>query len=346
MSEIAKPLLTHLTLMLTYHCNMSCAMCGQVYSKRRIKEYAYLPLEMIKSQIEECHDLKSVYLFGGEPLLYPDFDELVKYLYEKKLTIIITTNGLEINKHIDSIVNYVTDISISIDSNIKADFESIRSKNTYDKVMNNYRLLLEECKKRNSNLQIGLNIVIMKENCRYLSELNECFYKDVDKINRINYEVPITINSYVGEKYQKICDGQFGVKADSWTWFCNKLKKFTKEEIDKIEKAVRKLKEYPKVTFLAPASDLKKFLLNEENISNPTCRFSYHSCSILPNGDVTFCVDFPDYILGSICTDNIVSIFDNKRACDFRKYFEENGNLPICQRCPRIFNNNNAISTK
>lgn len=343
MNETGKPLLTHLTLMLTYYCNMSCPMCGQVYSKRRIKEYAYLPIEMIKSQIENCHDLKSVYLFGGEPLLYPEFDELVKYLYEKKLTILMTTNGLELHKHIDSIVNYVTDISISIDSNNKADFESIRSKNTYNKVMSNYRLLLEECRKHNSSLQIGLNIVIMKENCRYLLELNEYFLKDIDVINRINYEVPITISRCVGEKYQKVCDEQFGMKVDTWTWFCDKLENFSEEEIDMIEQAVRRLKEFPKVTFLAPVVDLKKFLLNDENISNSICQFSYHSCSILPNGDVTFCVDFPDYILGSIFVDNIVSIFDNKKARDFREYFEKKGNLPICQRCPRIFNDSNAI---
>ena len=346
MSEITRTLLTHLTLMLTYYCNMSCAMCGQVYSKRRIKKYAYLPFEVIKSQIENCHDLKSVYLFGGEPLLYPDFDELVKYLFKQQLTIIMTTNGLELHKHIDSIVNYVTDISISIDSNVKEDFESIRSKNTYERVMGNYKLLLDECRKRNSHLQIGLNIVIMKENCRYLLELNESFHKDIDNINRINYEVPITINRCIGEEYQKICDDWFDVKADSWMWFCNKLENFTNEEIDIIEQDIQKLKASSKVTFLAPASGLKKFLMNEESISNPICRFSYHSCSILPNGDVTFCVDFPDYILGSVYTDNIVSIFDNKRARDFREYFEENGNLPICQRCPRIFNDNNAISVE
>ena len=346
MKENVKPLLTHLTLMLTYYCNMSCTMCGQVYSKRRVKEYAYLSLEMIKSQVEKCKDLKSVYLFGGEPLLYPEFDELVKYLYEKKLAVIMTTNGLELHKHMDCILNYVTDISISIDSNIKADFEKIRSKNTYEKVMDNYRLLLDECRRRKSNLQIGLNIVIMKENCRYLLELNEYFHKDIDKINRINYEVPITINQCVGEEYQKICDKQFGIKADSWTWFCAKIDNFTNEEIGIIEQAVRKLKESSKVTFLAPTSGLKKFLMNDENISNPICRFSYHSCSILPNGDVTFCIDFPDYILGSIFSDNIVSIFDNKKAHDFREYFDKKGNLPICQRCPRIFNEDNAISAE
>lgn len=346
MNENVKPLLTHLTLMLTYYCNMSCAMCGQVYSERRIKEYAYLPLEIIKMQIENCKDLKSVYLFGGEPLLYPQFDELVEYLNEKKLTVIMTTNGLELHKHIDSIVNYVTDISISIDSNIKADFEKIRSKNTYEKVMENYRLLLDVCKKCNSNLQIGLNVVIMKENCRYLLELNEYFYNDIDRINRINYEVPITINNCIGEEYQTVCDWQFGIKADSWTWFYNKIENFTDEEIDIIEQAVQKLKKYSKVTFLAPNSDLRKFLMNKQKISNPICRFSYHSCSILPNGDVTFCVDFPDYILGSIFSDNIVSIFGNKKANDFREYFDKKGNLPICQRCPRIFNDGNAISAE
>ena len=79
MEKMMKPVLTHLTLMLSYYCNMSCAMCGQVYSGRRNREYACLPLEVIKRQIEDCHDLKSVYLFGGEPLLYPEFDELMKH---------------------------------------------------------------------------------------------------------------------------------------------------------------------------------------------------------------------------------------------------------------------------
>ena len=346
MEKMMKPVLTHLTLMLSYYCNMSCAMCGQVYSGRRNREYACLPLEVIKRQIEDCHDLKSVYLFGGEPLLYPEFDELIKYLHEKNLTIIMTTNGLELHKHIDSIIQYVTDISISIDSNVKEDFEKIRSRNTYEKVMDNYRLLLEECQRRKSRLQIGLNIVIMKENCRYLAELNEFFHKDIESINRINFEVPITINRSIGEEYQKICRERFDINANSWEWFCDKLECFTNEEIGIIDQAVQQLKEAPKVTFLAPGSGLKKFLTNEEDITNPICHFSYHSCSVLPNGDVTFCVDFPDYVLGSVHSDNIVKIFENKKACAFREYFEEKGNLPICQRCPRIFNDDNAISAE
>lgn len=346
MEHNTKPMLTHLTLMLTYYCNMSCAMCGQVYSKRRVREHAYLPFDLIKKQIEECKNLKSVYLFGGEPLLYPEFDELVKYLYEKKLTIIMTTNGLEIHKHIKSIINYVTDLSISIDSHIKSDFEKIRSFNTYEKVMSNYKLLLNECKKNDSKLQVGINIVVMKENCRYLLDVYDFFYKNSDGITRINYEVPIKINCVIGKKYQQICVEQFQINADSWMWFCDKIENFTDEELDIIERTFLKLRELPKVTFLAPHARLKDFLINKEITLNLTCHFARHSCSILPNGDVTFCVDFPDYILGSIHTDTIESVFNNEKARIFREYFATKGNLPICQRCPRIFNINNAISTK
>lgn len=340
-----QPKLSHVTLMLTYDCNMSCYMCGQVYSKRRNKEYSRLPLKVIKREINQCQDIESVYLFGGEPLLYPEFDELVEYLHQKGIMILMTTNGLLLDKYVESIVKYVTDVSVSIDSYRKADYEKIRSLHAFETVMNNFKILANEKKRTNSNVKVGLNIVAIKENCNYLQEIYDYFYYNFEEVDRINFEAPIIINQKIGNEYEKICKERFFVCADTWKWFCNRIEPFTKEELSKMDQAFRKLRVLPKTTFLSPKDDdmLVSFLENKELFSYPTCKFMYHSCSILPNGDVTFCVDFPDYLIGNINNTSLLSLFYNDTATKFRTYFEKQGNLPICQRCPRIFNKDNAI---
>lgn len=340
-----QPKLSHVTLMLTYACNMSCYMCGQVYSNRRIKEYSRLPLEVIKREINRCPNLESVYLFGGEPLLYPEFDELVAFLHQKGIITLMTTNGLLLDKYVESIVKYVTDVSISIDSYKKTDYEKIRSPHAFETVMKQFKALTEEKKRTQSNIKIGLNIVVMKENCDYLQEIYEYFYYNFGEVDRINFEVPIVINQQTGNEYEKTCKENFHVSAASWKWFCNRIESFTKKELGQINQTFHKLRTLPKATFLSPKDDdmLVPFLENKENFFYPTCKFIYHCCSILPNGDVTFCVDFPDYIIGNINNNPLETLFLNNAATKFRTYFENQGNLPICQRCPRIFNINNAI---
>jgi radical SAM protein with 4Fe4S-binding SPASM domain len=74
---------------------------------------------------------------------------------------------------------------------------------------------------------------------------------------------------------------------------------------------------------------------------SPTNMFGYSRCvmpwlatELMPNGDVAFCRDYPDYIIGNITEDSIVNIFNNERAQKFRQLLkDEDGLFPICARC-------------
>jgi radical SAM protein with 4Fe4S-binding SPASM domain len=69
--------------------------------------------------------------------------------------------------------------------------------------------------------------------------------------------------------------------------------------------------------------------------------FGYDNCvapwliaEVMPNGDVAPCRDYPDYVVGNICEDSIVNIFNNERYRKFRTALKEEGGLfPICARC-------------
>jgi radical SAM protein with 4Fe4S-binding SPASM domain len=63
------------------------------------------------------------------------------------------------------------------------------------------------------------------------------------------------------------------------------------------------------------------------------CLFPWIAVEILPNGDVSTCVDYQDYIVGNIKTDSLIDIWNNDRYRKFRTELKEAGLLSICSRC-------------
>lgn len=53
---------------------------------------------------------------------------------------------------------------------------------------------------------------------------------------------------------------------------------------------------------------------------------------IQPNGEVNFCVDFPDYTIGNVLEGTIEGIWNGERAQRFRNYRREKP-LAVCYRC-------------
>src|SRR5438874_3151527 len=77
-------------------CNLTCTGCG------RIREYStslkdILPLEDCLSAAKECN-APMVSICGGEPLIYPQIEALVKGLLEQKRIVYICTNAMFMRK--------------------------------------------------------------------------------------------------------------------------------------------------------------------------------------------------------------------------------------------------------
>jgi len=79
-------------------CNLTCTGCG------RIREYKSTINEMLT--VEECLNAVDdcgapiVSLCGGEPMIYPELDRLVKEILDRKKHIYLCTNGMFIRKRL------------------------------------------------------------------------------------------------------------------------------------------------------------------------------------------------------------------------------------------------------
>jgi SynChlorMet cassette radical SAM/SPASM protein ScmF len=82
---------------LTEGCNLRCRHCW-IAPKYQSEENSYpsLDLDLFKSIIEQAKPLglTGVKLTGGEPLLHPEFKEILEYIRTEDLRLIVETNGV------------------------------------------------------------------------------------------------------------------------------------------------------------------------------------------------------------------------------------------------------------
>src|SRR5512147_1126727 len=82
------PVMAHIIPM--RRCNLSCTYCNEYddFSKP-------VPLEVMKQRIDDLHRLGTtiVTISGGEPLLHPELDDLIKYIRSKGIITGMITNG-------------------------------------------------------------------------------------------------------------------------------------------------------------------------------------------------------------------------------------------------------------
>jgi mycofactocin radical SAM maturase len=121
-----------LTWELTYACNLACVHCLSSSGRRD-------PLELTPDEargvVDELADMKVFYvnIGGGEPMLRPDFFDLVSYAVDRKVGVKFSTNGTRLTadkaRRLAG-MDYV-DVQISIDGAIASTNDDVRGEGSY-----------------------------------------------------------------------------------------------------------------------------------------------------------------------------------------------------------------------
>ena len=75
-----------------YRCNLACAGCGKIQYPGHILKRELTPEECFRA-VDEC-GVPTVAIPGGEPLMHPQIDEIVKGLVARKKYVYMCTNAL------------------------------------------------------------------------------------------------------------------------------------------------------------------------------------------------------------------------------------------------------------
>jgi molybdenum cofactor biosynthesis protein A len=149
----------YLRISLIEKCNLRCTYCmpadGILLSPKASLMTADEVFQIAKTFVD--HGVDKIRLTGGEPLLRKDFPEIITQLATLNTEISITTNGILIDKHIETFKKCnISKINLSLDTLVATKFNTITLRNQFQAVIDNLYLLL------NNDFKVKINVVLIK----------------------------------------------------------------------------------------------------------------------------------------------------------------------------------------
>src|SRR5690606_8500446 len=137
----------YLRISLTDNCNFRCTYCMPVEEMLWMPSYKLMRKEEIlkMAAVFVGLEVKKIRLTGGEPLVSKEFPEILQGIAHLGVETTITTNGVLIHKHIESLkAAGVRTVNVSLDTLNREKFQKLTGRDQIDLVWENILLLLKE----------------------------------------------------------------------------------------------------------------------------------------------------------------------------------------------------------
>lgn len=304
--------LKDLHLEITMKCNERCLHC---YLPNEIKDKAeILSFNKIRSIINEFTQMggKTIILSGGEPLLHPDFLDILKYCHLKQLDIAVFSNltlftEMHLRAFKDYAVKLVQTSIYSLDSS-KHDFIT-QNKGSLKKTLQNLELLYK------NNIHVQIACPVMKDNKDDIVELLK-YARQKNIRLRTNALLLPQINGN-----RTFCKGAELTLEEKGCMICNLLEEdleYTKDNLLKVDNYSAQI-----------ANETDRFL------SSPRCNAGYQCC-ISTNGNVYPCPEWTTFKLGNIFEKSLYEIWNTSKELKSLIEVNQFKNFPRCIECEAI----------
>ena len=142
-------------------CNIDCLMCKTSLSTRGKGRMQESTLEGALQSLSELQ-IRNVTLHTiGDPLANPRLPEMLSLLRKHEFTTNLSTNGLLLDRHVDTLLEYrdiCAALRISIDGASKEVYEKIRAGGKWEDLMANLNLFQEKMAPKDYYLTINMTV--------------------------------------------------------------------------------------------------------------------------------------------------------------------------------------------
>lgn len=155
-------------LSFSYVCNALCPNCPYTNSAIRTdyKDAKYMSSEIFKMIADEVgkHNAWLRISGGGEPMMHPEFLELMQYAKAKGCKLGIITNGSMLN---ETLANALLDINVemlefSVDADNQKDYDIVRKGLDFTKLVNNIKMVFNLRNKKGAETKIIASAINQK----------------------------------------------------------------------------------------------------------------------------------------------------------------------------------------
>ncbi len=331
-----------LTFLLTYRCNLRCAMCWQWGEQglfRRLSgedERLQLDLPTLRSVIDDvAEDAPGIFLWGGEPFLHRNLIPFVEHVKSRGLSCSINTNGTRLPQEAARLVERgVDEIMVSVDGPREVHDRIRGSEGSFEEIAAGLRALRDARNGNGGRPEIIVNTTISAGNQAVLLETAEAV-EEMGADRMILSQLWFTTEP-IGKATEIHFREKFGARAESWRGFVMDASALDTGLIAEQMRKMSLRKGRMEIRFLPdlhPGQVPDYYSRPEESFGRNRCFVPWLESEILPDGSVTPCSDRPDLIMGNVKERRFPEIWNNDRYRSFRRAMREEGLFPGCSRC-------------
>lgn len=340
------PLPEALTFFLTHQCNLRCKMCGQ-WGDAGVHRSAdaaglkdWLAADDAFRVIDEVAAFRpGITLFGGEPLLHPQFLDIAGYVKKRGLHGVVITNGTLLIRFAKELVAMGWDeLNISIDGG-KELHEKIRGlPGVFDTIMEGIEAVHVAKKEARRRLPlINIQCTISRDNVGRLREAAEVAHRV--KADSLTFHNLIFLGrDILGQ--QKRIDQVLGCSSGAWEGFVFEPGIDPKQLDIEIRTILKEA--YPFAVDLYPnfsAKGLQEYYRDPNYMpSDYPCRcLSPWVCAyVFPDGSVRPCLNCT-FFFGNVKEASFDKIWNSADAVRYRTALKKEGLFPACRRCTELY---------
>lgn len=307
-----RPFPTTIEIDLTNHCNHRCSFC--VWGEHISTDKSTLKKDVIEKCILNMRQMGSkaiTFTGGGEPMIHKNFSEILEYTKSLGYDCGLITNGSVITeKNAHFLIKNLKWIRFSISGGDKESYQAVQGKDQFDLVCKNINLLSKTKIEKNSNLKIGVRMLITKENIHTLIKLSEIL-KDIEGINFLQ----------IAPDHSNEDEGKF--------WHGE----LVKSEREKAEKILFDNNIDLRTSGFEILNTSNKD--NDKILNKPSkCFAHFFQIAIMADGSVSYCKNarFDEkFIVGNINSQNIFEIWNSKKNIEFEKWVKPSNCGLLCK---------------
>ncbi|MEH2328379.1 radical SAM protein [Nostoc sp.] len=340
-------------IQLTYRCNLRCETCfqwndqGFFHHLNKAQLKGELDASIFEKILYETQSAKSnLYLWGGEPLVHHDWSELCRMLEKDPRWTVICTNGLLIEKELDSLLPISSNLVllVSVDG-FQEDNDAIRGKGTFNRVLHNIDIVRSLQKKGEFKGKISISAVLNGELAPRLYDFVEyCESLEIDSLYLVYpWYIPETVANKMDEYFKTNFDWlntlpeQPKASWHSYTYHVDSEKvELLRQQVEKVNTRTWNIR-----IRYQPALEADEFSAfvggsDEPGQRRTRCLSISNRMDVLADGSVSSCKLFPEFNIGNLYEQGVLDIWQSDAFKRVRETIH--GSLtPICSKCVLLY---------
>jgi radical SAM protein with 4Fe4S-binding SPASM domain len=347
----ARPVPEEVAFKLTNRCDLRCSHCYQWNEQGYHRQLAPdarggdLELAVIARVLQATRERKSnVYLWGGEPLVYRDWDGLCELLAADPRWTSICTNGTLIEKRLDSLVRISDqlEVSVSIDG-FEAEHDAVRGKGSWGRTLAGLRALVGRKRAGAYRGEVTVNFLFTSPMVGRAFEFVSLL--EQEGVDTVYVSFPWFLSDDAAHRMDDYYARHFGwapaFGKPSWYSYNYSLDPALTgrlgEDIQRLNEASwrLKLRYNPELD----SSELHAFVTGSDKpAQNKTrCQSISTRMDVFPDGEVVSCKFFPEFRVGNLAQQDVMDVWHGERFNQVRETVSRCGLMPVCAKCNLLY---------